>query len=177
MSQLQENATEEWRPVVGFEGLYEVSNLGRIKRSSASYRKKPGDLVKTPFDGKYLRCNLWRDGKCRSVLLHRVVAAAFLGMPGPTDQVNHIDGNKLNNRIENLEWTSPSGNIQHALRFGLKDSGETHEFAKLTEADIRDIRCALDRGVSGAELARKYGVTKSNISCIKHGRSWRFFAA
>ena len=168
---------EEWRPVAEFEGLYEVSSWGRIKMVAAGYRKMPGTIIKTPCDGRYIRCNLWRDGKCYSRSVHRLVAIAFLGDPLPSQQVNHIDGNKLNNRLENLEWTTAEENQSHAVRTGLRLSGELHVYAKLTAEDVRTIRNELAQGANGAELARRFNTTKENINSIKHKKSWKYLAA
>lgn len=177
MTQSKEFANEDWRPVVGYEGLYDVSNFGRVRTVQAGYRKAPMTILKTPNDGRYLRCGLWKEGKCEAVLVHRAVARAFLGDSSSDAQVNHIDGDKTNNRLENLEWVTPKGNQDHAVRTGLRLSGEDHVFSKLTAEDVREIKLALAHGERGATLARKYNVTKANISSIKHGKSWRYLAA
>lgn len=118
---------EEWRDVPGFPG-YQVSNIGRVRTynkitSSArfSIRHWKSRILKQKMHHKdhYLRVDLWKDGAPHTVLVHRLVADAFI----PTDDngltVNHIDGNKSNNCRENLEWVSLSDNIRHAFRTGL----------------------------------------------------------
>lgn len=100
---------EIWRDVVGFEGLYKVSNYGNV------LSVKSNRLLK-PFDNKgYLRVQLWKDGKCFKRLVHRLVAEAFLEKPGDGYQVNHKDLNKKNNHVDNLEWVIPEENVRHAI--------------------------------------------------------------
>ena len=117
---------EEWKAVAGFDGFYEVSNHGRIRslpRVSTTGRRLKGKtiaLISNKNDG-YLRVNL-RDsrGAHTTKTLHRVVAEAFVTNPKGKPEVNHIDGNKRNNRAENLEWCTPKENQQHALKTGLR---------------------------------------------------------
>lgn len=91
------------------------------------------------------------------------------------DIVNHIDGNKHNNNVSNLEWCTSSENSQHALRAGLRHPahGERHGSAKLTEKDVSAIRDLLMQGNTGADLARKYNVSTTTMSAIKKGKIWR----
>lgn len=109
----------EWRPVCGFEGLYEVNNLGEIR-----------NVRKGRFFGKVLRPNINKSGysyvalfnhsKEKCLVVHRAVAEAFIPNPDKKRTVNHIDGNKQNNCVENLEWATHGENHKHAYRIGLK---------------------------------------------------------
>lgn len=119
---------EEWRDVVGFEGYYKVSNLGNVK-SCDRYVNCSRGLNKRLWKGKlltkiisstrgYEQVSLSVDGKSHKVYVHRLVAEAFL--TGKHDTVNHVDGNKLNNSVDNLEWVSYSENNLHAYAIGLK---------------------------------------------------------
>ena len=106
--------TEEiWKDVVGYEGLYQVSNLGRIKNNKgkikAYFLKREG----------YLSTHLYKNGKETPVYAHRVVAEAFIPNPENLPQVNHKDLNKKNNNVDNLEWCSRKENINHAIRNGV----------------------------------------------------------
>lgn len=117
---------EIWKPVVGYEGLYEVSSMGRI-RAPLKQKKNPicGTVTLKPMVLKdhspgdpYSRIKLCKNGTQHLESVHRIVAKAFLG-ESPGSHVNHKDLNKRNNRIENLEWVSPGGNIKHAQAHGL----------------------------------------------------------
>ena len=108
---------EEWKPIDGFEGLYEISSYGRVK-SFKVYQS--GKILKpSPDLNGYLRLSLAKEGKNKYVNVHRLVAEAFLPRISGKTCVNHIDGNKANNRLDNLEWCTYSENIKHAIRTGL----------------------------------------------------------
>lgn len=119
---------EIWKDIPGYEGYYQASNKGRIKSllfQSNIYNKKfQREKIMKPKKTKdnCTRVELWKDGKHETQLVYRLVALAFLGKP-PKDKttVNHKDGNRLNNNIENLEWCSLKENIQHGFRTGLFD--------------------------------------------------------
>ena len=104
---------EIWKPICGYEGLYEVSNLGRIK----SLRDKNGNrekILKTIKDKDgYLKINLWKEDKMKTFRVHRLVATAFISNPNNLPTVNHIDENKENNVADNLEWMNLSQQQRH----------------------------------------------------------------
>lgn len=123
---------EIWKPIPNFEGLYEVSNLGRVK---ALKRKKNCNRgwgwikehimkqTNTNANSEYYRVPLTNKEHIRKYyLVHRLVAQAFIPNPNNLPQVNHIDGDKSNNTIENLEWTTREDNIKHAYKIGLNPS-------------------------------------------------------
>ena len=113
---------EIWKPVKGYAGLYEVSNLGRL-RSLPRKGTKGGIISATYSNTKhYAHVPLTKNAKGRTVSLHRIVAEAFIPNPENKPQVNHKDGNKRNNAVDNLEWATPEENMQHAFRTGLKDT-------------------------------------------------------
>ena len=111
---------EEWRPVVDFEGLYEVSNMGRV-RSLTRYKKVIKPIV---TNSGYYQYQLWHNGTCRVGLAHRLVAQAFIQNPDNKSVVNHIDENKLNNSVDNLEWVSHVENC----RYGTAIARRTEHF-------------------------------------------------
>lgn len=110
---------EEWRPVKGYEGRYEVSNMGRVKSLYAS----KDIILKQPIhpDG-YARVSFSKDEACSCKLVHRLVANAFIPNPDNKPEVNHIDGNKENNNVDNLEWCTSSYNTKHAYHNGLMNA-------------------------------------------------------
>lgn len=147
---------------------YEVSNEGHIRN------KRTGHVLKE-FAGKngYLRTQF--DGKTRSV--HRTVAEAFIEKVAGKDFVNHKDGNKRNNRVENLEWCTRSENMKHAYRHGLKCSfGEKNSRAKLSKEDVNEIRrvyVPADKDFGTKALSEKYGVARQTISAVINGQNWK----
>ena len=111
---------EEWKWIEGYENLYQISTEGRVK----SFKKKDPKILTPKRDGKgyYLMVCLSKDGNKKYCLIHRLVAQAFIPNFNNKEQVNHIDGNKKNNKVSNLEWNTPSENINHALDNGLNQS-------------------------------------------------------
>lgn len=109
--------TEEiWRPVVGYEGLYEVSSYGRVRsldRYDSKNHFRKGELMNFFYGCGYLKVVFSKNGIVKKYLVHRLVAQAFLPNPDNLPQVNHIDEDKLNNRVENLEWCTAKYNINY----------------------------------------------------------------
>jgi HNH endonuclease/NUMOD4 motif len=178
---------EEWRPVVGYEGIYAVSDRGRVRRIGASTGRAPGrgggarvgHILRLQLDAHgYFAVNLWRDGRARRFLVHRLVAAAFLGPEPPGYEVNHRDGVKTNCQLSNLEYSTRSQNGQHAYRIGLNrphaPKGERHGNAKLTGSDVLEIRRLYRPGeYETPRLAREFGVNVKTINQIVNRKTWR----
>ncbi len=135
--EFQNLPNEEWRNVVGYEGLYQVSNLGRIK---SLQRKKPRIVKPDIIHTGYLRVMLYKDGKTKKHYTHVLVAKSFIPNPENKSDVNHINGIKTDNRVENLEWVTRSENIIHAFANGLSRIGTKHGKAKFTADQVREIR-------------------------------------
>ena len=114
--------TETWKDVVGYEGIYMISNLGRVKSLPRKYNKRvPTERIrKTRMNLGYEVVNLSKQGAVKTVKIHRLVAEAFLDNEGGKPEVNHIDGNKNNNNANNLEWVTSRENAQHASDEGLQ---------------------------------------------------------
>lgn len=117
---------ELWKDIQGFEGLYQVSNYGRVKLLEHTFTTKTGKVctvpgkIKKPSNVKgYCHVVLDACGKVKNISVHRLVARAFIPNPDNKPQVNHIDGNKKNNHVDNLEWVTGEENIQHAFDTGL----------------------------------------------------------
>lgn len=105
---------EIWKSVNGFEGLYMVSNLGRIKSLPRNGTRKNGSILKPAIRGNYLFVRLTGNRLDKKCSVHRLVAEAFIPNPSNKPLVNHKDGNKLNNNANNLEWCTQSENMIHA---------------------------------------------------------------
>lgn len=173
---------EEWEPVRSFEDFYEVSSLGRVRsldrtitrRDGATKRFKGRILSSAKHNSGYRSVTLAKEGVNKSFLVHRLVAEAFLPRAPYHEEVNHKDGNKTNNAVENLEWCSRSENIQHSIKIGLftKLVGSQKPASKLTERDVVEIRRHLESGMLVREVAARFGVSTAPISCIKHGKAW-----
>jgi DNA-binding XRE family transcriptional regulator len=171
---------EIWKQVKGFESLYEVSNQGRVKSLQRFVNGKNGankplkeTIIQLKTDKGYLRVNLWKNQKSKRFAVHRLVAEAFIDKIEGKDYVNHKNGIKTDNRIENLEWVTLSENIIHAYHNNLLvRRGEKHTQNKLKESDIFEIRILLDKGFTQTQIAEKFGVIRQTISCIKTKKSW-----
>lgn len=164
---------EIWKDVVGYEGHYKVSNKGRVASVKQGFRK----WIMRQFRNHhgYYEISLTKDGVPKRLKVHRVVAEAFLVHPVGKDIVNHKDGVKTNNCIENLEWCNAQYNTRHALDSGLfiPKRGAEHPNSILSEADVRSIRKAHEGGVSSRDLARKYHTAQSTIWRCVHRRTYR----
>lgn len=167
---------EEWRDVVGFEGIYVVSSLGRIMRVAWGRSVKPGHIKQaSPNRHGYLGTQLSKCGKNYCVRVHRVVAEAFLAPIPEGMEVNHKNGDKADNRVENLEWVRHSDNLKHLYGelghpplIGSRDGN-----SKLTEEDIPEIRKLVEQGISRAQVGRMFGVSGPMISYIINGHNWK----
>lgn len=123
---------EQWREIKEFEGIYEVSNEGRVRSIERDVVKKTGVIQRRKgciMQGStekrgYKRVSLMKNGKTYNRSKHRLVAQAFIPNPENKPEVNHIDGDKANNNKENLEWATPSENKQHAFDTGLRDNSK-----------------------------------------------------
>lgn len=113
-------AVVEWRSVVGFEGLYEVSSDGRVRGLTVRRERR---VTINPFG--YQTIQLWRDNRGHMFMVHRIVAAAFIGPLPDGKEVNHIDGDKGNNGVANLEYVTRSQNMIHAYDTGLRKANQT----------------------------------------------------
>lgn len=115
---------EIWKDVKGYEGLYQISNLGRIKslKRQVGFIERDEKILKPRLIRSYLVAHLFKNNVAKNVLIHRMVAEMFIENPENKPCVNHIDGNKQNNKVENLEWVTHSENDLHAYKLGLRKS-------------------------------------------------------
>jgi hypothetical protein len=158
------NDVLEWRQAIGLS-KYEISSNGDLRRNNKIILS---EVSKFGYKRKYLK-----DFKI-NVLIHRLVAQAFIPNPENKPQVNHIDGNKQNNNLINLEWVTVSENQLHSYKIGLKKSikGDMHGKSILTSIQISIIREAMKRNHKQQNIANYFGVHQSTISLIKSNKNW-----
>lgn len=162
---------EKWRKVVGWETLYGVSNIGRVKSLRKGIILKPSNVL------GYQQVILCRNGKMVSGRVNRLVAIAFIKNPLNKPQVNHINGVRNDDRVENLEWVTESENVKHTYTHlnRIPTHGQTHNKAKLTNEQVREIRLKYKPyKYSYATLGKEYGVDPSAISLIITGKNWKY---
>lgn len=177
---------EFWKPVVRWEGLYEVSNLGRVRSVSRLIKKQDGSLQRfrahlltARKNGTgYLTVSLsdLSNGRKATARVHRLVAEAFIPNPLALPEVNHIDSDRTNARVDNLEWVTPSQNRYHGYHFGAvrlpHRKGELTNSAKLSPPKVIEIKELAFRGLSSRQIARRFDVDKSTVLRVLHGSTW-----
>lgn len=160
------------KEVIGFEGLYEVDENGVVY---SVRQNRPLTPVKLPIGYYYVHlCN----GKnTKSARLHRIVANAFIPNPENKPQVNHINGDKSDNKVVNLEWCDAIYNMRHARKLGLfTPEGENNPSSKLTAKEVEEIRKEYTRGTKEfglCALEKKYGVSNVMVSKIVREKNWK----
>ena len=159
---------EYWRPVVGYEEYYEVSNTGYIRRKQTKKILKP--RVSNGYNMVDLRVNCDR----RYHRVHRLVAHAFIGDPPTTKhEVRHFDGDKQNNCRSNLSWGTRKENEEDKIRHSKTNRGQRNGRSKLTLDQVKEIRQLLKQdNLLQRQIAKMFGVTRMTISDIKGKRSW-----
>lgn len=148
---------------------YIVSNTGIIinTRTDKTINQFPGGT------GGYMMVNIWHNKTNRIIAVHRVVAETFIPNPLNKRTVNHIDGNKLNNFINNLEWSTYSENLKHAVDTGLNHRGMAKPNVKLTDDKVIEIRKLFLNGAANSVIAKLYNVADGTISQIRNGSTWK----
>jgi hypothetical protein len=166
---------EEWKDVIGYAGRYRVSNTGKIHSMKRYGVIRTKELRQSPQVGGYLKVSLSVGSAKKTLTVHSIVAQAFLGNRPHGLDINHKDGNKANNRADNLEYITRGQNLSHAYRHGLNSrKGEKNCGAKLSGETIEKIRTKyLEDQVSQTDLAKEYGVHQSTISHIVNHKNWK----
>ena len=176
---------EQWKNVTGYEGLYQVSNLGRVK-SVLRYVKHPNlkrkkvneKIISSKISTrKYIKCCIYKNGIASHILAHRLVAIAFIPNPENKLEVNHINGIKHDNRVENLEWCTASENQIHAYKnkLSISTKGEKCSWSKLTQKQVLMIRrlYKINPNTNQRNIAKKLNVSFSLINIIIKRKAWR----
>lgn len=156
--------------IKGYEGLYKVSPEGTV----TSFKRGKIRILKPENSRGYLRARLYKDAEVKNFLVHRLVALAFIENPENKPQINHIDGNKLNNSVENLEWCTASENCRHAVSTGLDPNSKITLQFSLAGEFIKEF-------TSAEEACRELGLKPSALcSCLcgysdtAHGYIWKY---
>ncbi len=164
---------ENWLPIPGYEGRYCVSDHGNVLHMDFKKTGLPGLLKPSPVRGGYLSVELWLGSESKRFTIHRLVMMAFVGPKPDGHNINHIDGNKLNNSSSNLEYVTFSENSKHSFRLGLQcNKGEQHSQARLNEEKVRDIRRRVKNGESKHALAKEFAVSYAAIHYVSTGKRW-----
>jgi hypothetical protein len=153
--------------IKGYEGYYTINSDGVIRNvhgKALSVHKRP--------DG-YMQVGLTRDGKRKSYLTHRLIAEAFVSNDEGLTEVNHMNGDKADNRIENLEWCSRAQNTKHAYDTGLRKVGKGNiKGHKLVESDVSLMKALFKAGSGNQLLATLFGIHSNTVSNIRNNHKW-----
>lgn len=171
---------ETWRPVVGFEGFYEVSDHGnvrsvdRVVQCGKTLNHLRGKTIRGSPSKGYPKVMLYRNAKHHSAWVHRLVAEAFLGpRPDPLMEVAHYDGDRSNCHASNLRWATHEENIADTFRHGRIRFGADNHTTKLTPEQVREIRGMLKAGMVHDRIAEQFGVSRNLVTKINNNSVWR----
>jgi hypothetical protein len=187
---INSDSVEIWKPIPGWEGLYEVCAetqeirsvtriIGQHRRGRGFPRTQQGKILRpVSMANGYLAYSLRKDGKSKWVNLHAAVCFAAHGpKPTPQHRVRHLDGDPLNNRPENLRWGTQRENCQDTVRHGRSTRGEKNSQTVLSESDVIEIRRRCSRGETQGVVSRDFNVCQGTVSAIVCGRSWQWLKA
>jgi len=178
---------EEWKDVVGYEGLYQVNKFGAVrsldKLRTITYTT--GTIATMNFSGKvlspkteksgYITQSITNSGVRKTIKVHRMVAMAFIPNPENKPQVNHKNGIKSDNRVENLEWVTTFENRQHAYDTGLQKptSGTINGMCTHSDREIEFIKIQYALGMRQIDIANNYGFSPSMVNLIVKNKAWK----
>ena len=164
---------EEWVPVFDYEGLYEVSSMGRV-------RKLCGKSIAVSWSGnrgnRFRAATLRRNGKQKPKPVHALVMTSFVGRRPHKAHIAHLDGNRDNNTLSNLAYVTASENERHKLEHGTALIGSKNINAKLTDQSVSEMRILAREGMRLSRIAELYPVTRQSASDAIQGKTWRHVA-
>lgn len=163
---------EKWRDIPGYDGMYQVSSHGRV-RSWKRHQGKPGKranpltLKQTKSTPGYLKVNLWKKGVRKTGVIHRLVAELFIPNPENKEYINHLDGDKHNNHVDNIAWCTASENLIHAYEEGLRPRGNmTKKKAKILKKKLMSNPEAID------DISKEFQITQIHAQNIIDEKVW-----
>ena len=167
---------ERWATIPGYDGYYEVSDLGRIRSldrviatSNGRLQKLSGRLMSLRSSQRYEDVLLAKDGATKRVKVHVAVARAFLGAPPPSHEVNHKNRDRRDNRLVNLEYVTRLQNLRHA-----QINGGVRGVTKLTPDDVRAVRRLRAKGLTAKQIGARFGVGPGCVLSIMNGKTWGY---
>lgn len=181
MNIAERNAFEIWKPVLGYEGLYSVSNLGNVRSEPKKVIRRNGVVCNQPQQlmhpgcgaSKYLTLRLkGSDGKYRTHYVHTLVLETFVSRRPPGMEACHCDGDRQNNAVTNLRWDTRSGNHADKRLHGTGTVGENHPLAKLSDELVRKMRSMRADGITVRQIASDFSVSVMTASRAVSGKSW-----
>lgn len=174
----RDSMSEEWRAIPGFEGCYECSDKGRVRSLDRYVTGKDG--IPKFMKGLVLRTHIntggypnVRLGRARMIMIHTVVALAFVGERPDGTQICHNDSDKTNNAPSNLRYDTPKMNQFDRRANGTHIEGERVWLSKLTTEQVREIKALILAGVAHLDIGERFGVCRSNIALIAKGKNWK----
>lgn len=162
---------ENWQSVNNYEGIYEISSYGRLR--SLKFNRLRYFNLKADGWG-YVIVVLHKKGKREAVRFHRLVASHFIANPDNKKEVNHKDGNKLNNRVDNLEWVTPEENMKHAFstKLNVPKKGEKHQGSKLSNRKAQMIKDLYATGIyKQSDIGEEFNISQTRVSAIVLGQT------
>lgn len=178
----KDNRNEEWRPIAGYEGMYSVSSLGRIRseRRITNYKTGrkhwTGGFIMRQYSKPlgYMRIGFFKHGVQQFYSVHVLVLSAFSGpRPDQLMECAHLDGNPSNNSADNLRWVTSKENALHKVLHGTNTEGTKHHAAKLNEALVLEMRDRYKHGERLADITRSIGLSKGTVWHAIKGRTWK----
>lgn len=172
---------EIWKDIKGYEGIYQVSNTGRVKRL-VGYQRLKEKILKNFLCGKnwsmYYKVRLYKKDNGKYFAVHRLMALAFLDNPNNYLEVRHLDGDRFNNVIENLAFGTHQMNMQDSIKHGTfhipDNTGERNGKSKLTEFLVKEIRYLYDNNIMRQnKIAAKYKMSLAGINAIVLRKNWK----
>ena len=167
----------KWKDIPGYKNRYQINNNGDVQSLRCKWGERNPPKILTPYIDPigYVRIGLSINSKTKTYCLHRLIANAFIPNPLNKKEVNHIDGNKQNNELSNLEWVTRAENAAHAVKNKLCAWGMSNHRSKLTDKDVLIIRMIFipKKGGNRSRLAKQYNVSVRTINSVVHKESWQ----